>query len=52
MYDLLFDKVIVDQLKHLGKNKHLKRILSKLLDKIENKGPRTGKLLDSKLFIY
>ena len=51
-YELVFDEVILRQLEHAGKNEHLRSILSNIFDKIEEKGPRAGKLVDSKLFIY
>jgi len=51
-YTLVFDKVILNQLKKLGKEAHLRKIISKILDKIEILGPRAGKLLDTKLQIY
>ena len=34
-YQLIFDKVILKQLKKAGKNNSLKRLLSKILNKIE-----------------
>lgn len=52
MYELIFDKVILDQLRQAGKNKQVRDILSKLLNKIEEKGPKAGKIIDSKLFMY
>ena len=51
-YLLVFDKVMVKQLKKVAKNEHLRIILSNMLDKLEILGPIGGKLLDSKLFIY
>ena len=51
-YELVFDNVILKQLKKAGRNKHLKSILSNMLDKIEAGGPNAGELLDSKLHIY
>jgi len=35
-YKLIFDDVILKQLKRAGKNKHIRDILSKILDKLEN----------------
>ncbi len=51
-YTLIFDKVIIKQLKQAAKNKTIRDILTKKLNKMEEKGPGAGKLLDSKLFIY
>lgn len=49
-FKLIFDEVIFHQLKN--ESEDLKEILSKMFDKIEEKGPRAGKLIDSHLFIY
>jgi len=49
---LKFDPVMIKQLKKAAGNKTIKEILSKMLDKIEEKGPKVGELIDSKLFIY
>ena len=51
-YSLVFDEVILKQLKNLGKNKGLREIIRKSLDKIEELGPDAGNLLDSRLHIY
>jgi hypothetical protein len=51
-FELVFDKVILKQLKKSGKNNSLRIVLSKIFDKIEELGPRAGKLLDSQLRIY
>lgn len=51
-FKLVFDEVILSQLKQLGKNNNLKLILSKMLDKMELLGPRAGELIDSHLFLY
>lgn len=51
-YSLVFDKKIVQQLQQLAKNRKNKAILSSMFDKIEEYGPRAGKLLDSKLQLY
>lgn len=51
-YPLVFDDIILEQLKKLGKNKQVRDFLSKLFDKIEEFGPRAGNLVDSHLFIY
>lgn len=51
-YTLIFDEVILKQLKQLEKDRSLKNRISKMLDKIEEMGPLAGKLLDSKLSLY
>jgi mRNA-degrading endonuclease RelE of RelBE toxin-antitoxin system len=51
-YKLVFDEVILSQLKKSGKNKQIRDILSDMLNKIEDLGPRAGQLLDSGVFIY
>ena len=51
-YPLVFDDVILKQLKKASKNQQIKRLLAKMLDKLELIGPLAGDLLDSKLFIY
>ena len=51
-YKLIFDEVILRQLKKAGRNQQVKNILTKILNKIEELGPRAGNLLDSKLFLY
>ena len=51
-YALVFDDVMIKQLKKAAKNHHIKQILSKMLDKLELTGPDAGELLDSQLFIY
>ena len=51
-YTLVFDDVIIKQLKKAGKNQHIKNILTKMLDKLEYSGADAGDLLDSQLFIY
>ncbi len=51
-YTIIFDDVILKQLKQAGKNQHIRNILSNVFDKIEEFGPRAGKLIDTKLFIY
>ena len=51
-FRLVFDDVMVKQLKKAAKNSSVKQILTKMLDKIEETGPAAGKLVDSKLFIY
>ncbi len=51
-FNLVFDVVILKQLKKLSSDKNLRTLLAKLLDKIEELGPDTGKLLDSHLNLY
>ena len=51
-YTLVFDEVILKQLKKLAKDKVTKSIISKMLDKIEEKGPKAGKLIDSKWLLF
>ncbi|MEK6826656.1 MAG: hypothetical protein AABX90_03435 [Nanoarchaeota archaeon] len=51
-YTLIFDDIILKQLKQAGKNQQIRTILSKIFDKIEELGPRAGDLVDSQLFIY
>ena len=51
-YKLVFDDIILKQLKKAGKNKQIKDILTKIFDKIEELGPDAGNLIDSRLFIY
>ncbi|MEK6967940.1 MAG: hypothetical protein AABX51_04895 [Nanoarchaeota archaeon] len=51
-YPLVFDEVMIKQLQKAAKNIQIKTILTKMLNKLEQLGPDSGKLLDSKLFIY
>ena len=51
-FTLIFDDIILKQLKQAAKNQSIKEILSKMLDKIEIFGPRAGELLDSQLALY
>tara|TARA_Y100000310_G_C20008697_1_gene501896 strand:+ start:150 stop:464 length:315 start_codon:yes stop_codon:yes gene_type:complete len=51
-YELIFDEIILGQLKSASKNNQTKRILTRMLDRIEEQGPRAGKILDSQLRIY
>ena len=51
-FHLVFDDVMVKQLRKAAKNNQIKQILTKMLDKLEEFGPDAGKLIDSKLFIY
>ncbi len=49
-YVLVFDKKIIKQLKKTDENNKI--ILSKKFDKLENLGPKAGKLIDSRFHIY
>lgn len=51
-FQIIFDEVMLNQLKKLGKNQELRNRISKMLDKIEALGPRAGKPLDLRLNIY
>ena len=51
-YTLVFDDVMVKQLKKAAKNQHIKEILTNMLNKLELSGPDAGELLDTKLSIY
>jgi len=51
-YTLVFDDVMIKQLKKAAKNQHIKEILTKMLDKLELSGPNAGELLDPHLSIY
>lgn len=51
-FRVIFDDVILKQLKKLGEKEEIRTIISNMLNKIEEFGPRAGKLIDSKLFIY
>lgn len=51
-YNVSFDEVILNQFKKSIKNREVREILSKMFDKIEEKGPKAGKLLDPKLKLY
>ena len=51
-YRLVFDEIILKQLKKLAKDHGIKQIVSKMLDKIQEMGPLSGKLLDSQLHLF
>ena len=51
-YNLVFDDIMIKQLKKAAKNQNVKMILSKMLDKLEFLGPDAGSILDSQLRIY
>jgi len=47
MFILIFDKVMVQQLRRLARDAVLRSRLHKMFDSIERLGPRAGQLLDS-----
>ena len=51
-YSLVFDDVMLKQLKQIGKDGNLRVLFAKIFDKLEETGPLAGKLLDSQLSIY
>jgi len=51
-YSIIFDEVMMKQLKKISSQNQTKIIISKMLNKIELLGPLAGKLVDSRLFIY
>lgn len=51
-FKLIFDEVMLEQLKKLGTDQHIRSLLSKMFDRMEALGPRAGKLIDSHLFLY
>lgn len=51
-FNLVFDDVILRQLKKAAKNQQVKQLLTNALNKIEEFGPRAGDLLDSRLSLY
>jgi hypothetical protein len=51
-YQLIFDSVILKQLKKAGKDHKTREILAKMLDKLELIGPYAGELIDSRLLLY
>jgi len=51
-YNLIFDEVMIKQLKSLGKDANIRYLISNMLDKIEILGDLAGKILDSQLHIY
>ena len=51
-YSLVYDEVMIKQLKKAAKNQQTKDILTRMQNKIEFLGPLAGSLIDSKLFIY
>lgn len=51
-FQLVFDEVMLAQLKKLGSEKHIRDLLAKLFDKMQSLGPRAGELVDSQLGLY
>lgn len=51
-YTLVFDPVMVRQLRKLESNKAVKYLVLKLLEHLRTSGPQAGELLDSRLFLY
>lgn len=51
-FQLVFDEVMLSQLKKLGRDKHVRDLLAKLFDKMQSLGPRAGELVDSQLGLY
>lgn len=51
-YSLVFDDIMLKQLKQIEKNGNLRILFTKIFDKLEERGPLAGKLLDSQLSIY
>ena len=51
-FKLVFDEVILAQLKRLGGNVQLRLLFRKMFDKMEEHGPRADGLIDSRLFLY
>jgi len=51
-YALIFDDVMIKQLKQAAKNQNIKQIITNWLNELESDGHLAGKLLDSKLHLY
>jgi mRNA-degrading endonuclease RelE of RelBE toxin-antitoxin system len=51
-FKLVFDEGMIKQLRKASNNNAIKKLLSKILNKIEELGPRAGKLIDAQLHIY
>ena len=51
-YRLIFGKSILKKLKKIENKSDIKNLVSKMLDKIEEKGPDAGKLLDLVVNLY
>ncbi|MFH1400047.1 MAG: hypothetical protein ABIH41_00875 [Nanoarchaeota archaeon] len=51
-FKAVFSQEMIKEFRKAARNKKIKEILSAMLDKLEDKGPETGNLLDTKLHIY
>lgn len=51
-YKLIFGKSILKKLQKIEKKADIKNLVVKMLNKIEEKGPNAGKLLDSVVNLY
>jgi hypothetical protein len=51
-FQLVFDDVMIKQLRSAARNQQIKNLLTKMLDKLELIGSLAGDLLDPKLHIY
>lgn len=51
-YKIIFGWSVLKKFKKIEKKKDIKELLTKMFDKIEEKGPDAGKLLDSALNLY
>ena len=52
VYQTIFSDEMVKQFRKLSRNNDVKRLLSKMLDLLEERGPTAGNLLDSRLHLY
>lgn len=51
-YKLIFGKSILKKLKKIEKREDVKELISKMLNKIEEKGPKAGEILDVRLNLF
>lgn len=51
-FSLVFDEVIVKQLKKAAKNNEIKQALNRMFDKLELLGSAAGELLDSRVRLF
>lgn len=51
-YTFIFDDALSQQLKDLAQEQAIRRLLTKMLNRLELCGPSIGKLIDSHAFIY
>ena len=51
-FTLIFDEVLLKQLKKAGKNAEIRRALSRMFDRLELLGPSLGNLIDTQLHLY